>query len=191
MKNINKQPGNYLWKLKTWSFFSVGFMYNGVFYECYCTIFIDMFFQNGAEWFDGNNPRSNRPVPPHELPEQILVCWRLPLTGLHVSPICRSFVMTFLYLTWVPVPHALEHSDHLPYLDQISHNPLSLSSIRRERCIIHMHDIIFVSWYSQFFDIMESVDDAFLCLWFCEVKSNGFWHRGEKGRKNLSLVYDL
>ena len=29
---------------KTWSFFFIGFIYNGLFYECYCTIFINMFF---------------------------------------------------------------------------------------------------------------------------------------------------
>ena len=136
------------------------------------------------KWWRMIRWQSNRPVIPHELPLQILVCWRRPLTGLHVSPSCRSVVMTFLYLTWVPVPHALEHSDHLPYLDQISHNPLSLSSIRRERCIIHMHDFIFVSWYSQFFDIMESVEMHFCVCGFVRW-SNGFWHRGEKGRKNL------
>ena len=118
------------------------------------------------KWWRMIRWQSNRPVVPHELPLQILVCWRLPLTGLHVSPICRSFVMTFLYLTWVPVPHALEHSDHLPYLDQISHNPLSLSSIRRERCIIHMHDIIFVSWYSQFWHYGKcGCSFVFVVLW--------------------------
>ena len=91
-----------------------------------------------VDWgMDDNMFYVNRPEPPpQKLPLQILVCCLLPLTGLHVSPTARLVVITLLDLTWVPVPHELEHSDHIPYPDQISHKPLSLSAIDGE-CTQH------------------------------------------------------
>ena len=84
--------------------------------------------------------KANRPVPPHNLPLQILVCCLRPLTGLQVSLLVRSTVITLLDLTWVPKPQDLEHSDHLPYPDQISHKSLFLSSIGEQCSSIRMQE---------------------------------------------------
>ena len=73
--------------------------------------------------------KTNRPDPPQNWPLQILVCCFLPLRGLHFSPMARLFVTILLDLTSVPAPHELEHPDHFPYPDQVSHILLSLSSI--------------------------------------------------------------
>ena len=108
-----------------------------------------------AEWgIDDNMLYVNRPEPPpQKLPLQILVCCLLPLTGLQVSPTARLLVITLLDLTCVPVPHELEHSDHSPYPDQISHKPLSLSAIDGECSSVHNMQDIFCGFVSVIFCI--------------------------------------
>ena len=55
-------------------------------------------------------------VPAHFLLRQDFVALLLPT---HFFPPFLAFMAVVLFLTWAPLPHVLEHADHLPQEDHL------------------------------------------------------------------------